>query len=324
MMKRRRFLLTSLTDALAVPLAAKAQQPAKITRIGYLSPPSAAADATHGHAFRQGLRELGYVEGQRIVIDARHANGRLERLPDLAAELVRLNVDVIVAAPTPAVRAAQRATRTVPIVMAYSGDPIGDRFVATLARPGGNITGISAAVPEMASKRVELLKTVVPDLARATHLASPGTTKYALNGAETAGRTLGVQVTTVLVGDASQIARAFATLKPPDPGGLVISLSLQEHYRQIVDLAIKHRLPTVSSPREFVEAGGLMAYGPDYADLFRRAASYVDKILKGSKPADLPVEQPMKFELIINLKAIKALGLTIPPSLLARADLIID
>src|SRR5262245_44582135 len=285
---RAALLILLALGVLVAPLLAEAQQAGKVWRIGYLSPLSAAADSTHGRAFRQGLRDLGYVEGQRIVIDARHADGRLERLPDLAAELVRLNADVIVAAPTPAVRAAQRATSMVPIVMAYSGDPVGDRFVATLARPGGNITGISAAVPEVVSKRVELLKTVMPDLARATHLAGRGTTKYALNEAEGAGRTLGVQVKTILVGNPSQIAQAFATMKSPDPGGLVIALSLQEHYRQIVDLAIKHRLPTVSGPREFVEAGGLMAYGPDYADLFRRAATYVDKILKGSKPADLP------------------------------------
>jgi len=319
----RRAFVTGLGAVLAAPLAAAAQQAGKVWRIGYLSPLAASSDF-HSKAFREGLRDLGYVEGQNTVIEARYANGKSSKLPDLAAEIVRLKVDVIVATPTTAVRAAQRATRTVPIVMAFSGDPVGDHFVVSLARPGGNITGLSAAVPEMERKRVELLNTVVPDISRIIHLANSGIAKQALQETEAAGRTLGMQVETLLVDSSTQIDEAFTTMKNRRTGGLIVALSLQHHWRQIVDLALKKRLPTVSGPREFVEVGGLMAYGPNYSDLFRRAAMYVDKILKGAKPADLPVEQPTKFELVINLKTAKALGLAIPASLLLRADQVIE
>ena len=308
---------------LVAPLAAEAQ-PAKVARIGYLSPLSASADSTHSEAFRHGLRDLGYVEGQNAVIEARYADGNFERLPDLAAEIVRLKVDVIVAAPTAAVRAARQATRTIPIVMAFSGDPIGEGFAAGLARPGGNVTGISATVAEMAVKRIEFLKAIVPAISRVAFLANGATVKQATSGTEAAGRTLGVQVSTVLVRNPSELDDAFSTLKNARVGGLIVDLTLQESWRQIVDLALKSRLPTVSGPREFVEAGGLMAYGPDFPDLFRRAASYVDKILKGAKPADLSVEQATKFELVINMKTAQALGLMIPPSLLLRADQVIE
>jgi putative tryptophan/tyrosine transport system substrate-binding protein len=272
----------------------------------------------------QGLRDLGYVEGQNAFIEARYADGRFERLRDLAAEIVRLNVDVILAAPTPAVRAAQQATRTVPIVMAFSGDPVGEDFVAGLARPGGNITGLSATVGGIAAKRVEFLKTIEPHISRVAYLADASTLRQAVTGTEAAGRTLGVQVSTVLLRNPSELENAFSTLKKTRVGGLIVSLTLRDHWRQIVDLAIKNRLPTVSGPREFVEAGGLMAYGPHYPELFRRAAMYVDRILKGARPSDLPVEQATKFELVINLKTAKALGLTIPQSLLLRADQVIE
>jgi len=302
----------------------KAQQAEKVARIGYLSPLSASADSTHIEAFRQGLRELGYVEGRNFVIEARYADGKFARLPDLAAEIVRLKVDVIVAAPTPAVRAAQQATRTIPIVMAFSGDPVGEGFVAGLARPGGNISGLSATVAELAAKRVEFLKVIVPKMARVAFLANAATVRQAVVGTEAAGQRLGVQISTVLVRNPSELDDAFSTLKNAHVGGLIVDLTLQEHSRQIVDLALKSRLPTVSGPREFAEAGGLMAYGPDFSDLFRRAATFVEKILKGAKPADLPVEQPTKFGLVINLRTAKALRLTIPQSLLVRADQVIE
>ena len=258
------------------------------------------------------------------MIEARYADGSFERLPDLAAEIVRLKVDVIVAAPTPAVRAVQKATRTIPIVMAFSGDPIDEGFVAGLTRPGGNITGHSAAVAEMAAKRMEFLKAIVPDLSRVGYLAGAGVVKQALSGTEATGRTLGVQVSSMLVRNPSELNDALSTLSRAHLGGLIVDLTLQQSWKQIVEQALKSRLPTVSGPREFVEAGGLMAYGPDFSDLFRRTATYVDKILKGAKPGDLPVEQPSKFELVINLKTAKALGLTVPPSLLLRANQVIE
>ena len=323
-MNRRTFLGTFAVGMLTAPLAAEAQQPAKVARIGYLSPLSASADSAHVEALRQGLRELGYIEGQNAVIETRYADGRFERLPGLATELIRLKVDVIVAAPTPAVRAAQQATRTIPIVMAFSGDPVGDGFVAGLARPGGNITGLSATVAEMAAKRVEFLRAIVPEVSQIAFLANPATVRQAVSGTEAAGRAVGMQVTTVFLRDTGELEKAFSALKKGRVGGLIVDLTLQDDWRQIVALALKNRLPTVSGPRTFVEVGGLMAYGPHFSDLFRRAATYVDKILKGAKPGDLPIEQPTKFELVINLKTAKALGLKIPESLLQRADQVIE
>ena len=306
------------------PLAGEAQQASKIARIGYLSPLPAAADSMHTEAFRQGLRDLGYFEGQNVVLETRHADGNPDRLPGLAAELVRLNVDVIVASPTEAVRAAQKATRTIPIVMAFSGDPVGTGFVAELARPGGNITGHSASVSEIAAKRVEMLKTLVPKLSHVAHLTSRIAPRPTLAETEAAGRALGVRVVTLFVGSASEVDRAFSTMQGAHVGGVVVSLTLRQDWQQIVALALRARLPTISGPREFVEAGGLMAYGPHYPDLFRRSATYVDKILKGARPGDLPVEQPTKFEFVINGKTARALGLTISPSLLVQADHVIE
>jgi putative ABC transport system substrate-binding protein len=321
---RRGFIGALAGGLLAGPVAANAQQAGKVARIGYLSPLTASVDSPHSQAFRQGLRVLGYVEGQNLVIENRYADGRFGRLPDLALELVRLKVDVIVAAPTPAIRAAQQATRTIPVVMAFSGDPIGEGFVAGMARPGRNITGLSASVAEMATKRMEFLKVIVPAMSRVAFLANAATVRQAISGTEAAGRTLGVQVSTVLVRNPSGLDDAFSTVEKARVGGLIVDLTLQDQWKQIVEFALKSRLPTMSGPRDFIEAGGLVAYGPDYSDLFRRAATYVDKILKGAKPGELPVEQATKFELIINLKTAKALGLTIPPSLLQRADQVIE
>jgi len=305
------------------PLAGEAQS-AKVARIGYLSPLSAEADSTQREAFRQGLRALGYVEGQNIFIEARYADGRSEQLSDFAAELVRLKVDVIVAAPTTAVRAVQRATRTIPIVMAFAGDPVGEGFAVGLARPGGNITGHSGAVSEIAAKRVEFFKAIVPQLSRVAQLTAPGVARAAVTETEAAGRTLGVRVITTVVSNSNEVEHAFSSMRDARVGGIVVALTLRPYWKQILHLALKSRLPTVSGPREFVEIGGLMAYGPHYPDLFRRSATYVDKILKGAKPGDLPVEQPTKFEFVINLKTARALGLTIPQALLLRADQVIQ
>lgn len=320
---RRGVGCAALVLLLASPLTSEAQQPSKIARIGYLSPLSAMADSSYREAFRQGLRTFGYIEGQNAVIEARYADGRPDRLAALATELVRLNVDVIVAAPTPAVRAAQQATRTTPIVM-VSGDPVGEGFAVGLARPGGNITGHATAVAEIAAKRVEFLKAIVPRLSHVAHLAAQEIARATVTQTEAAGRSLGLQVTTMVVRNATEVDQAFSTMREKHVGGVVVSLALRPHWNQIVGLALKSRLPTISGPREFAEAGGLMAYGPYYPDLFRRAATYVDKILKGAKPAELPIEQPTKFEFAINLKTAKAFGLTIPQSVLLQADLVLE
>jgi ABC-type uncharacterized transport system substrate-binding protein len=322
-MNRRAFLCGSAV-MLTAPLSAEAQRAIKIARIGYLSPLSAGADSTNREAFRQGLLALGYSEGQNAVIEARYADGKLDRLPDLAGDIVRLKVDVIVAAPSMAVRAVQRATQTIPIVMAFAGDPVGEGFIAKLARPGGNITGHSGPVAEMAGKRFEFLKAIVPRLSHVLHVISPEITKRAVTETEAAGQILGVRVTTRSVRDSRELDRVFSTLQQEPISGLIVALTVRHHWKEIVDFALKNRLPSVSGPLEFVEAGGLMSYGPHYPDLFRRTATFVDKILKGAKPADLPVEQPTKFELFINARTAKALGLTIPPSLLARADEVIE
>ena len=323
MMDRRAFIGTLTGGLLAAPLAVEAQQ-ARVARIGYLSLLSASADAANVDAFRQGLHDHGYVNGQNALIEARYAEGASERLPAFAAELVRLKVDVVVASTTVAVRAAHQASSTIPIVMAFTADPVGEKLVASLARPGGNITGLSATVVEMAVKRLELLKVIAPQITRAAFLVNPATAKAVLGGGEAAGRALGVPVNTLLVRDAKGLDQAFATLKKAPVGGLIVDLTLQDHWKRILDFALQNRLPTLSGPQAFIEAGGLAAYGPHFPDLFRRSASYVDRILKGAKPADLPVEQATRFELGINLKTAKALGLTIPPSLLQRADQVIE
>ena len=328
MIGRRVFISSLALGLLASPLVADAQQAGKVARIGVLAQGSS-TDAPHiGEAFRQGLRDLGYVEGQNIVIEYRWAEGRAERLPDLAVELVNLKVDVIVAGGTPAPLAAKHATRTIPIVMGGAGDPVGTGLVASLARPGGNVTGLSTLTPELGRKRLQLLKEVVPGVSRVAVLWNAANPYAVLNMRETeaAARTLGVQVQSLEVRGPDDFESALPAAIRGRAGALIVvddPLTLTYRVR-IVDFAARNRLPAMYGFREYAEAGGLMAFGASLADLGRRAATYVDKILKGAKPADLPVEQPTKFELVINLKTAKALGLTIPQSVLLRADQIIE
>jgi putative ABC transport system substrate-binding protein len=306
---------------------AQAQQPKKVPRIGYLSATSLSAIAGRTEAFRQGLRELGLLEGKNIVIEWRSSEGKADRLPGLAAELVRLKVDIIVSGGPTATRSAKEATSTIPIVMAFDNDPVGSGFVASLARPGGNITGLSTLAPEISGKQLELLKEIVPRLSRVGVLGTstnPGNAQV-LKEMELAAGAYGVQLQYLDVRDPKDIETAFraASKGRADAVVALASAFLISQQAQIAELAIKSRLPAIYERREYVEVGGLMAYGVSINDLDRRAATYVDKILKGTKPADLPVEQPKKFEFIINLKAAKQIGLTIPPNVLARADKVI-
>jgi putative tryptophan/tyrosine transport system substrate-binding protein len=308
---------------LALSFPARAQQPKKVPRIGYLGGASPSADAARVEAFRQGLRELAYVEGKNIVIEYRYAEGKLDRLPALAAELVRLTVDIIVSAGPQSTRAAKEATNTIPIVMTNEGDPVGTGFVASLAQPGGNITGLSTLAPELSGKRLELLKEIVPKLSRVAVLGDPNNpgTAQSLRETELAAGAFGVKLQYLDVSDPKDIATAFqAATKGRAEAVLVLQSAVLASQRTQI---IKSRLPAIYDRREFVDDGGLMSYGTNLADLARRAATYVDKILKGAKPADLPVEQPTKYELVINLKAAKQIGLTIPPNVLGRADKVI-
>ena len=313
---------------LAGPLAAEAQAPAKIPRIGFLSASLSSDPGGRIEAFRQGLRELGYVEGQNIAIEYRFAEGRSERLPALAAELVRLKVDVIVTGSPPAPEAAKQATSTIPIVFAVTGEPVAVGLVASLARPGGNITGLASIGGEVVGKQLEMLKEVTPKVSRVAVLQNPSNQShpFVLRQAEGAARTLGLQLHFVQAGNAPEIDAAFAKMRSQRAGGVLVlrdSFFLAQR-AQIAAHTAKNRLPSVDGLRGQAEAGGLMAYGASTPHMYRRAATYVDKILKGAKPGDLPVEQPTKFELVINLKTAKALGLTIPPSLLQRADEVIQ
>ena len=332
-MTTRRAFIGTLAGVLAAPLAAGAQQPARVARIGFLVTGSLESPETRIslNAFRQGLRERGYVEGQNIVIEYRSADGKIERLPGLAIELARLKVDLIIAGNTPMARAAQQATTTIPIVTSVMGDPVGDGLVASLARPGGNITGLTFLGPELVPKRLGLLKEALPRVSRVAALWHPGafgerTTTNMLKATEDAARTLGVQLQLMEVRGPVDFDRAFSTMIKERPEALIVfpGTMVFNERRQIVALATKHRLPAMFHAREFVGLGGLISYGASITDLYRRSAVYVDKILKGAKPADLPIEQPTKFELAINLKTAKALGLTIPPALLGRADEIIQ
>jgi putative ABC transport system substrate-binding protein len=317
--------LSAILLALALPT--QAQQPKKVPRIGYLEAASASANLARTEAFRQGLRELGYVEGKNIVIEWRYAEGKVDRLPALAAELVHLNVDVIVTAGPAATRPAKEATSMVPIVMAFDNDPVGSGFAASLARPGGNITGLSALAPELTGKRLELLNEIVPKLSRLAILGTSTEPGYAqtLRETELAAEALKVQLQYLDVLATKDIETAFqaASKRRADAVLVLTGPVLISQRTQLVNLAAKSRLPSMYYRREYVEDGGLMSYGVSYTDLDRRAATYVDKILKGAKPADLPVEQPKKFEFIINLKAAKQIGLTIPPNVLVRADKVI-
>jgi putative ABC transport system substrate-binding protein len=327
---RRAFFGTVAGSLLAAPLAVEAQQAGKVYRIGYLSnsPPNTLEISRLHEAFRQGLRERGWVEGQNAVIEWRFAEGRMERLPDLAADLVRLKVDLIATVGGPAARAAKQATTTIPIVAVAVSDPVGQGFVASLARPGGNVTGLATLFPELAVKRLGLLKEILPGASRVAVLwnaANPGNV-IILRGVQAAARTLGVTLQSREVRGPDDFKAAFAQMSRERPDALMIldDPLLLQYSASIVDFAAKKRLPTMHPFRESVETGGLIAYSVNLAELNRRAAEYIDKILKGAKPADLPVEQATKFELVINLKTAKALGLTIPPSLLQRADQVIE
>jgi putative ABC transport system substrate-binding protein len=327
---RRTFLARTGAVLLAAPLAAEAQQAGKVARIGYLAG-NLAASPHLPEAFREGLRDLDYVEGRNLVLEFRDAEGKLERLPTLAAELVALKVDVIVTGNTPATLAAKQATKTISVVFAVAVDPVASGLVTSLARPGGNVTGLSNLFPELVGKCLEQLTQAVPGVSRAAVLWHPGALgegadKDIVKEAEVAVRALGMRLQFVEVRGRDDFERAFSDMTRARAGGLTVlgSPMFLGERRRLVDLAAKNRLPAVYPQREFVDAGGLMAYGPNTADLFRRAATYVDKIFRGAKPADLPVEQPTKFELVINLKTAKALGLTIPPSLLQRADEVIQ
>jgi len=310
----------------AVAVIAEPQQPKKIPRIGYLSGGSLSSSTQITEAFRQGLHALGYVEGQNIVIDYRYAEGKLDLLPELVAELVRLRVDVIVTSGSNPARAAKKATGTIPIVMANAADPVSEGLVASLARPGGNMTGLSRMAADLSGKRLELLKETVPKASRVAVLWHPSTGgQTRSNQIEAAALVLGMTFQSLRVRAPDEFDGVFRAAKR-EKADILITISngfTNSHRNPIVELAAKNRLPAMYEEPAFVEAGGLMVYGPHIPDMLRRAATYVDKILKGAKPADLPVEQPTKFELVINLKTAKQIGLTIPPNVLLRADKVI-
>jgi putative tryptophan/tyrosine transport system substrate-binding protein len=319
-------VVTLALAILVAPLATNAQPAGQVYRIGFLresQPPTAWVEA-----FQQGLRERGYVEGQNVVVDFRVADGSLDQLPQLAEELVRSKVDILMVPNMPAALAAKQATSTIPIVMVAISDPVGNGLVASLARPGGNITGLAAFPPEFVGKQLEFLKDVLPTVSRVAVLWNPANPVAALvvRAADVAAQALGVQLHLVEARGPDAFDRAFAAMTRAHAGALLVlgDAMMLPHRRRLAELAATSHLPTMHDQRRFVEAGGLFCYGASLPDQWRRAATYVDKILKGAKPADLPVEQPMKFELVINLKTAKALGMTIPPSLLLLADEVIQ
>ena len=327
-----RLSLLVAVSILSATLVAEAQPVVKVARIGFLFPGSASPETQASlDAFRQGLREHGYLEGQNIVVEYRAADGTIERLPGLATELARLKVDLIVAITTPGVRAAQQATTTIPIVGVNMGDPVRDGLVASLARPGGNITGTMFLGPELIPKRFELLKEALPAASRVAILWHPGafgeqTMRDMLKEAEASARVLGLRLRLVEVRGADEFPRAFSTITRARADALFVfpSTMLFTERKRLVALAAKHRVPLLGNAREFAQVGGFISYGANIPEGARRSVSYLDRILKGAKPGDLPVEQPTRFELVINLKTAKALGLTIPPALLLRADQIIE
>jgi putative ABC transport system substrate-binding protein len=327
MIDRRTFMAMSAIAILTAPLAAEAQQPVRVPRIGFLWPSPPSERQYLLDAFRQGLRELGYIESRNIVVEVRSAEGKYDRLPALATELVHLKVDVIVTTASPATKAAQQATKTIPIVMAVVVDPVATGFIASLARPGGNITGVSIMASDLVGKQLDLLKQVVPifQVVVLWNPANPGNAPQ-LREAEVAARKLGVRLKPLEARNPDDLDNAFAAMTKERPSGLIVLVDtmLVGHRARLADLAAKSRIPAIYGLRDHVEAGGLMAYSANLTEMYRRAATYVDRILKGSKPADLPVEQPTKFELVINLKTAKALGLKIPQSILERADEIIQ
>jgi putative ABC transport system substrate-binding protein len=327
-MRRREFMAT-LLGAAAFSVAAYAQQTGKLYRIGFLTAGASGTGNTPGlPAFANGLQELGWIEGKNVVIEYRYAENRLDRLPELAAELARLNVDVIVAAGTLAPLAAKRATATIPIVMTSAGDPLGTGLVASLARPAGNITGLSLMSPEIAAKRLELLRDTIPELTRVAVIwnAANPYPAFVFKETQNAASQLKIEIQSLEVRGPDDINSALAAALQKKADALItVEDPLTQNYRkQIADFATKNRMPTMSGLREYVNDGGLLSYGPNLADLYRRAAGYVDKILKGARPVDLPVEQPAKFELVINLKTAKVLGLTIPTAMIAIADAVIE
>jgi putative tryptophan/tyrosine transport system substrate-binding protein len=325
---RRRFLTATSAFLLVLPLAGEAQQATKVWRVGHLgyAYPTQARDL---EAFRQRLRNLGYVEGKNLVIESRVAESSFERLPALAAELVSLKVDVITAFGNGTIVALKRVTQTIPIVMITAGDPVGAGLVSSLAHPGGNVTGLSSRLGEgLSAKSLEFLTQTVPGISRVGVLMLPNSSNHAtyVREIKTAGQRTGITVLDVAAPGRDEIKRAFAALTKARAQGLIVLPSpvTLTHQTQIVELAATHRLPAMYPWSEFAESGGLMAYSPNRTEMYQRSATFVDKILKGAKPADLPVEQPTKFELVINMKTAKALGLTIPPSLLLRADQVIE
>jgi putative tryptophan/tyrosine transport system substrate-binding protein len=325
-MKKKIMILTLCAVLLALSVSVEAQQPKEVPRIGYLTADSRSARAdVRAAAFRQGLRELGYVEGKNLVIEWRSAEGKQDRLPALAAELVRLKVDIIVTGGPTATRPVKEATTAIPIVMTQDSDPVGNGFVASLARPGGNITGLSNLAQELSGKRLELLKEIVPKLSRVAVLgmsANPGNS-LSLRETELAAGALGVQLQYLDIRDSKDIDATLRTASKGRADAVLVLNFPGTISRGIPDLAVKNRLPAIYYNSTIVDDGGLMSYGASITDLDRRAATYVDKILKGAQPANLPVEQPIKFEFIINLKAAKQIGLTIPPNVLVRADKVI-
>lgn len=323
-MKRGIIALALGAMLLGLCLPAAAQQPKKVPRIGYLTTAAPSADSPDREAFREGLRNLGYIEGQNIMIEYRYAESRTERLPELAADLVRLKVDVIFVAGTRAAVAVKNATGTIPIVM-ISSDPLGSGLIESLARPGGNVTGVSLMFQELGGKRLELFREAFPQVRRLAALWNVIAHSH-LRETQTAAQRLGFEILSLEIRGPEDFDSAFVLLTREQPHGLFTFTSalLSANRKRIVEFAAKNRLPAIYHNEGFVEAGGLMSYAPSLRGSFRRAATYVDKILKGTKPADLPVEQPMKFELIINLKTAKEIGLTIPPSVLARADGVIN
>ena len=329
-MNRKIFCLALCALLFAFGVSAQAQQPAKVPRIGYLTNESLSALSARTEAFRKGLRELGYLEGKNILIEWRDAEGKLDRQNELAVELVRLRVDVIVTAGGQATRSAKEATMTIPIVMTQERDPVSSGFIASLARPGGNITGLSRLAPELSGKQLEILKETVPRLSRVAVLVSltqsSRTRTQTLKEIEVAAGAFGVKLQYLDVQSLKDIEAAFRAARKGQADAVLWLVSGPiggTHRPRIGELAVQSRLPAIYEQAEYVEAGGLMSYGVSFTDLDRRAATYVDKILKGAKPADLPVEQPTKFEFVINLKAAKQIGLTIPPNVLVRADKVI-
>jgi len=327
-MQRREFITLLSGIVAAWPLAARAQQPAKIPRIGFLGNSTATMEANLIGPLRDGLRELGYEEGRNVIIEFRWADGKYDQFPALVAELLAAKVDVIMTSGTPATLAIKKATSTVPLVFIAVGDPVGTGVVPNLGRPGGNITGLSSIAPDLEGKRLELLREVVPKLSHVAFFLNPANAFHtaSMRQARVAAQSLGIKLQPMEVNKSEQLDGAFASIVKEKPDALLILADriFLHNRKRMMEFAIQQRLPSVNAYRELVEAGGLISYGPSYEDMHRRAAVYVDKILKGTKPADLPIEQPTKFTLLINLKTAKTLGLTVPPTLVARADELIE